>query len=67
MKISKIETTPLKIPYREPYHWAQRTVNFAQLILVEVHTDEGIVGYGESIGTASAKAIQAHLALGCDG
>lgn len=46
-----------------PYHWAQGTINFAQVILVEVHTDEGLVGYGESIGTPSAEAVQVHLAL----
>ena len=63
MKITKIETTPLKIPYKVPYHWAQGTINFAQVILVAVHTDEGLVGYGESIGTPSAEAVQAHLAL----
>ena len=63
MKITKVETTPLKIPYRVPYHWAQGTIDFAQVILIELHTDEGLVGYGESVGTASAEAIQAHLAL----
>lgn len=66
MKITKIETTPLKIPYRVPYHWAQGTVDYAQVILVTVHTDEGIVGYGESIGTPSAEAVQAHLALAAE-
>lgn len=66
MKITKIETMPLKIPYKVPYHWAQGTVDYAQVILVSVHTDEGIVGYGESIGTPSAEAIQAHLALAAD-
>ncbi len=66
MKITKIETTPLKIPYKVSYHWAQGTIDYAQVILVSVHTDEGIVGYGESIGTPSAEAIQAHLALAAD-
>ena len=52
MKITKVETTPLKIPYKVPYHWAQGTIDFAQVILVEVHTDEGLVGYGGYSGTS---------------
>jgi len=63
MKITEVRTTPLIIPYKTPFHWAQRTVDGAVVILVEVHTDEGIVGYGECIGTPSASAIQAHLNL----
>jgi len=63
VKITEIKTTPLKLPYKVPYHWAQGTVDGAVVILVEVQTDEGITGYGESVGTPSAVAIQAHLAL----
>ena len=66
MKITKIETTPLKIPYKIPYHWAQGTVDYAQVILVSVHTDSGLIGYGESIGTPSAEAIEAHLKLAAE-
>jgi len=66
MKITDIKTTPLKIPYKIPYHWAQGTVDYAQVILVSVHTDDGIVGYGESIGTPSAQAIEAHIALAAE-
>jgi len=66
MKITKIETTPLKIPYRIPYHWAQGTIDYAQVILVSVHTDEGIIGCGESIGTPSAQAVEAHIKLAAD-
>jgi len=63
MNITEVKTTPLKIPYKTSYHWAQGVVDGAVVILVEVHTDEGITGYGECIGTPSAAAIQAHLNL----
>lgn len=66
MKITKIETTPLLIPYKKPYYWAQGTILGATVILVEVHTDEGVTGYGESIGTPSANAIQSYLKLSAD-
>ena len=63
MKISEIVTTPLWIPYKQPYHWAKGVTLGAGVILVEVRTDEGVTGYGESIGTPSADAIRAYLEL----
>ncbi len=61
MKIADIRTTPLFIPYLKPYHWAQGVINGASVVLVEVHTDEGIVGYGESIGSPLPSAIVGYL------
>ena len=66
MKISEIVTTPLWIPYKQPYHWAKGVTLGAGVILVEVRTDEGVTGYGESIGTPSADAIRAYLELAGD-
>ena len=63
MKIAKVVTTPLLVPYSKPYYWAQGVVEGAGVVLVEVHTDDGVTGYGESIGTPSAEAIQAYLRL----
>ncbi|HIG13978.1 MAG TPA: muconate cycloisomerase [Gammaproteobacteria bacterium] len=63
MKITEIRTTPLRVPYKTPYHWSQGVVDSAVVILVEVHTDANITGYGESIGTPSSSAIQDHLRL----
>ena len=61
MKITKINTKPLLIPYKKPFHWAQGVIEAAEVILVEVETDAGVTGYGESIGSPSAIAIQALL------
>ena len=66
MKISEVVTTPLWIPYEHPFHWSQGVTHGAEVIMVEVHTDEGVVGYGESIATPSVDAVRAHLALAAD-
>ena len=66
MKISEIVTTPLWIPYKQPFHCSQGVTHGAEVILVEVHTDDGVVGYGESIATPSAEAVRAHLSLAAD-
>lgn len=63
MKISCIKTTPLLVPYKKPFHWAQGITHSAGVLLVEVHTDEGIIGIGECIATPSASAIQSYLKL----
>lgn len=61
MKITAVETTPLRIAYKTPFHWAQGAVDAAQVVFVCVRTDEGITGYGESLSSASASAVQAFL------
>ena len=66
MKISEVVTTPLWIPYEQPFHWSEGVTHGAEVILVEVHTDEGVIGYGESIATPSVEAIRAHVSLAAD-
>ncbi len=72
MKISKINTRLLAIPLRGRYHWAIGAPEGFNTVLLEVHTDDGIVGYGEALGTRSAVASEAtirsveHLLLGED-
>lgn len=66
MRISEVVTTPLWIPYKKPYHWAQGVTLGAGVVLVEVRTDEGVTGYGESIATPSADAICTYLSLAAD-
>lgn len=62
MKITEIRTTPLLVPYKKPYYWAQGTIDGAYVIMVEVLTDEGITGYGECVGTPTATGVQAFIA-----
>ena len=61
MKISRITTTPLLVPYKKPYHWAKGVILGAGVVLVEMYTDDGLVGIGESIATPSAMAIESYL------
>ncbi|HEY3537305.1 MAG TPA: mandelate racemase/muconate lactonizing enzyme family protein [Trinickia sp.] len=61
MRITDVKTTPLLVPYTRPYYWAQGVIHGAEVVLVEVHTDNGLVGYGESIGSPSAASIAAYL------
>lgn len=56
-KIVSIKATPLLVPYKKPYHWARGVILGAEVILVEIATDDGHVGYGESIGSPSAAGI----------
>ena len=72
MKIAEIRTHPLTIPLHGRYHWAIGAPEGFNAVLVEVHTDDGLVGYGDALGTRSADAAEAtirsveHLLLGED-
>jgi muconate cycloisomerase len=57
MRIVNIRTTPLALRFKEPYHWAGRVDLGATTVLVEVETDEGIVGIGESTATFPAEGV----------
>jgi L-alanine-DL-glutamate epimerase-like enolase superfamily enzyme len=63
MKITDIKTTPLLVPYSKPYYWSGGIVRGACVILVEVRTDTGVVGYGESIASPAPEAIEAYVRL----
>jgi L-alanine-DL-glutamate epimerase-like enolase superfamily enzyme len=49
VRIARIDATPLAIPLAQPFHWAGGAQVGANLVLFSVHTEDGIVGYGESI------------------
>ncbi len=61
MRITGLRVTPLSLPFRVPYHWAGRVDHGANIVLVEIATDEGITGIGESTAGAPASAIAAML------
>ncbi len=50
MKITSIHTIPVRTPMREPLVWPGGTRLSASGLLVEIHTDEGLVGVGEAPG-----------------
>jgi len=48
MKITNIRTTPLLCKFKQDYHWADGITLCSPVVLIEVETDEGIVGIAES-------------------
>ncbi len=50
MKITEIIAHPLSTPLQQPRWTAHERMSHAQMILVEIRTDQGIVGYGEIAG-----------------
>ncbi|RWB75878.1 MAG: muconate cycloisomerase [Mesorhizobium sp.] len=48
MKITNIKTTPLLCKFKQDYHWADGVTLCSPVVLIEVETDEGIVGIAES-------------------
>ena len=66
MKITEIRTHKLAIPTKGRYNWALGAPAGANSVLVEVHTDSGIVGYGESrIGCGPAPKILRQITRPC--
>jgi L-alanine-DL-glutamate epimerase-like enolase superfamily enzyme len=51
VKITAIKATPLFCAFKQPYHWAQGINYGAPVILIEVETDAGITGIGESVAS----------------
>ena len=45
-----MQTTAVRVPLREPLRWTGGTRESASGLVVEVHTDEGLVGIGEAPG-----------------
>ena len=58
-RIADIRLTPLSIRFRVPYHWAGRVDLAASVILIEVETDQGVVGIAEA---AAGFPIEAQMA-----
>ena len=49
MKITELETIPLRLPFAQPFKISQGADRESiETLIVRVHTDEGIVGIGET-------------------
>ena len=53
MKITDIRIAKISVPLRVPFKTALRTVNSVEDVIVEIHTDTGLVGYGEAPPTGA--------------
>jgi L-alanine-DL-glutamate epimerase-like enolase superfamily enzyme len=51
MKITAVRAHPLSAKLEEPLWTAQEALKDASVVLVEVHTDEGLTGYGQIHGS----------------
>jgi L-alanine-DL-glutamate epimerase-like enolase superfamily enzyme len=61
MKISSIKATPVAVPFRADEHWAFGSRKGMVSILLEVRTDDGVIGIGEAAAYPSAKIVLAIL------
>jgi len=48
MKITRIETIPIRLPTRRAHQWASLTTPIGVYVILKLHTDEGLVGLGEA-------------------
>lgn len=68
MKITRIVATPVNIPLEKPLWWTGGHYPGTSKTIVEVETDEGIVGLGEAPSTDAVASIAAmgERLRGCD-
>jgi muconate cycloisomerase len=48
MKITNIETIPIRLPTRRLHQWANLTTPIGVYVIIKLHTDDGLVGWGEA-------------------
>lgn len=62
MKIRRITATPVNLPLEAPYVWAFGELPGFSVTIVEVETDDGLIGLGEAPGPGAAGLITEHFA-----
>jgi L-alanine-DL-glutamate epimerase-like enolase superfamily enzyme len=58
MKITDVRTTAVSIPFKKPEIWSMGRRVGVSNVIIEIETDRGLVGLGESVGFPSCKVIQ---------
>ena len=53
MKITQVRLGKISVPLRTPFKTALRTVSSVEDVIVEIHTDDGRIGYGEAPPTGA--------------
>jgi muconate cycloisomerase len=48
MKITQIETIPIRLPTRRAHQWASLTTPIGVYVILKLHTDQGLIGLGEA-------------------
>jgi len=57
MKISKIEVTIVNVPFVAPIRWSGGANEDWTRLIIQMHTDDGLVGLGETLGGAVTRAL----------
>ena len=48
MKITRIETIPIRLPTRRVHQWASLTTPIGVYVIIKLYTDQGLIGLGEA-------------------
>src|SRR6266581_6433849 len=48
VRIAQLETTAVALPVRREWRWRGLGVELGRWVIVRVHSDEGLVGFGEA-------------------
>ena len=67
MKVTRIETKIIEIPVKSPYVFSHGVLKAFSNVLVWIHTDEGIVGVGESSFVPGGGVSEDKAGCGCPG
>jgi glucarate dehydratase len=62
MKITAVRATPVNMPLEAPFYWSVGLYPGTSKTVIEIETDEGIIGLGESPSWDCAKVIEKELA-----
>jgi L-alanine-DL-glutamate epimerase-like enolase superfamily enzyme len=63
VRIARIDATPLAVPLEQEFHWAGGAQHGCNLVLFSVHTEDGVVGYGETICEAPGPVAEIGLLM----
>lgn len=58
MRITQVKATPLAVPFKETHVTWTGSYSAKSTLLIEIHTDEGLVGIGEAPGIPLPEMIQ---------
>lgn len=66
MRIASVEVVPYALPFREPYVTATGSLTQREMVLLRIHSEDGLVGLGEAVplslrGGATLATIVAEL------
>jgi glucarate dehydratase len=57
MKIARITVTPVNVPFFAPIRWSGGANADWTRLIVEIETDDGLLGLGETLGSSVTKAL----------